>query len=356
MLVDQCDVRRLRRRPSIRPSRSPGLARPIAGRRRSGPRPSTAIRRIAQPADQLGEAARRRARRRRGPATRSARHWRAGRARGRIDRRARRRLAQLLRVRPLAVARVEVEDRRLVERLHRQHAVPDERRVRPRHLLEPGDERPGRLAARLEAADRAGRDGVEQRPERRLIGVGVAIQDHQATVLEVVDPALRDDAVAGTVGPGGDRADVGADVVPPGRRRAVGVAHLGALPRRARCPCPAGRSPAAATRPRPATPSAPAPTRRAGVRRLGRGREHADADDRDDGDDDRRDQPGPVALEERAARPRSGALSTVRRAPDPLGAGRGPRRSTRARSGRRLGRGGARAGRGRLAGHALTPA
>ncbi len=131
-------------------------------------------------------------------------------------------------------------------------------------------------------------------------------------MLEVVHPARGHDRVGRPVGSGRDRSLAARVVVATGGRRAVRVLdrgpdrdvavahirlHVPELRRRA-----GGRARARGR----------LPDRRAGVCRLGRGREHARADDRDDRDDPGGHDPSPVALAERRRRGRSGALAPPR--------------------------------------------
>ena len=108
-----------------------------------------------------------------------------------------------------------------------------------------------------------GREGVVERAQLGLAlggraGAVALVEDDQAAVLQVVDPALRDDVVVRAVDAGRDRAgDAGLVDVVARRRGAVGVGHLRRRRRRAGGPCPAGRSRARAWRRRRATRSGP---------------------------------------------------------------------------------------------------
>ena len=139
-------------------------------------------------------------------------------------------------------------------------------RIRRRHVIEPGDDR-ALACARLDAADRARREIVEQpwsaacavRAGSR-VAIAAAVEDDHRAVLEVVDPALGQRPVARTVEPRLDGPDARRVVVRARGGRAVGVRHLLAGVRRGGCPCPAGHSPGLAMRPGPGSRSGSAST------------------------------------------------------------------------------------------------
>src|SRR5207342_3102803 len=90
------------------------------------------------------------------------------------------------------------------------------------HLVEPRDDRPT-VRRRWEVLVIGLEPGLTR---RRGTGTVALVQDDDAAVLEVVDPAVRVDLVVRSVDPGGDRAERRLVDVRPGRRGAVRVGHL----------------------------------------------------------------------------------------------------------------------------------
>ena len=283
----------------------------------------------------------------------------AGRRPTRLGRWTRIRVAELLRVRPLAVAGVEVEDGRLIERLERQHAVPHEGRVRPGHVVEPGDDRPGRRSRRA-AKPQTGLTGTASYSARSGAWSASAPR-YRITRPPCSRLWTQPSGMTASFGPYG-RAGIGPPrrlvVVPTRGRRAIGVldhgagrdvrvAHVGLHV------AGLGRGVGRGGRCRGWLPDV-----RARERGLGRGREDARTDDGHDGRPRRRRRAsagsaGGTTRPERAGRARAVPPAPCHAGSSRVGRARGwsPGRAARRSSRCRFG-----TGPGWLAGHALTPA
>ena len=269
---------------------------------------------------------------------------------------------------------------RRVPALHRQHATPQDRLERAAHLVEPGDDRPAighRRKRRVELAQL--RLALGRRPGARTL-----VEDDQPAVLEVVEPALRDDVVVRAVDPRRDRPGGARTVDVIARRgRAIGVGHLLADPDVAVAHqrldvAEGGRRAGGRRRGRGGRPDG-----RAGIRRLRGGEEHERRDQRDADhaghDDDRRPvalherrlvgQPLPLAPAGRLALPVGRDVGALLRGVDPgapvvpagfapalPAGGAGGRRAARARRGSARRRRAGRTGGGGLSAGLLAPA
>ncbi len=261
------------------------------------------------------------------------------------------------RVELLAPLLIEGEDRRPVQVLQRQDAVPDERRERRLHAVEAGEDRPGDRP-RWHLADRARREDREEVLQLLLaLGRGTlavaAVEQDERAMLEVVDPALRDGLVVRPVDAWLDRPLARGVVVVAAGRRAVGVGDLGPrddmqVPHVVLRVAPVRRLPGRRARGRSRVEEV-----RAGVRRsCGRGEdEQPDQGHASQGRD--HDDPAAVSLDERPllvpVRPCRGSAPGATAAARPLaGAGRlaaRPRRRAGTQGRGRSGRRGRRRGR-----------